>query len=572
MYFEETQEEYLAYTGDFVAYEKAMGEFVMPSTSEFLLQHLHALHAFLDAIYEALYDRECEKLKAEGTDRFSMLYEAYDEAREEEIDIRNAILDMLQYDKIYNTVFRWHGDIMTRQGEAMTGAYAVSYFSSWGACARSFHLFICSFPDKMPLYANTNASEHAYCQMTSKRANVVVSDAAIIDYGVDDLWNSMRIITPTLYLYSFSPSMRTYIYAIFLRYADLVSTQQADEDFESAFDNPLSAGPTAISEEEGQEEEIDDTFDAFKKLSIRANESYSINNEFLYEGEAIFYHQLYRIQISSDLIRYHKRKEVPILVDYVKLKVKRVDMLKLMLEKWYAMCVTVSKDTFLKQTLIEKYTNMRAEMHLYHGDRERYKRNFPNSAADARDILQEARVLEMTAINNTQSMVLADLFTVFRNAYSTAFQELAHDGSTKFEERVFAVGDEGWATINYEQEVLLLTKLSTQLYFELQRVKECKGVQEAFILEEMSTLQSIEERVFLKRSSDSKKVWPLFLKLMRIYYVIDTKSERVFKSLFFAEAYFVWLCLSLRAKLIEEHSLHPELLAMVKKLNTVIQC
>ena len=568
VYFEEANEEYLVYTGDMLAYQEAMFSFVIPSCSEFLLKHMHEVNAFLDAIYAAFYEREYAKEQEASGDRFAWMLSEYDEAKEEEIIRRDSMLAELQLSMIYNTLFRWHGDIMTRRGEQMTGAYAVSYFASWGACARTFHLLVCSQPEKLPLYAESTASEHLYCQIASKRANVLVSTVPIIQYRVGDIWNSMRIITSTLYLYNFSPPMRNYIYALFFRYGDLLASQQADEEIDTVFDNPLFVIENIDDGGGDDDDDDDDGFDAYKKLSITANKTYRIHNEFLYEGEVIFYHQLHRLQLSCDLIRYHKSNNVAIQIKYTK-GIKRIDMLKLALDHWYAMCLSVAKDTYLKQTLIEKYTIMRTDMHLYHGDRERYIRKFPTAATDARDILQESRPLQMTAINNTQSLVLADLFTTFKNAYTTSFESLAHEGDTAFEERVFEQGSEEWLMPTFEQEVMLLTKLSTSLYFELQIVKDFKALDGAFILEELVTLQHIEERVFLKRAK-GKKVWPVFLKLMRIYYVMD--GEKVFKSLFFVEAYFVWLCLCLRSKLIKEDAIHPTLIPIIKKLNNLIQC
>lgn len=597
VYFEEADEEILVYDGanirgSLLDYEERMHDFVLPSKSEFLLLHLYALSAFLDDIYAGLYERECLKKRYEGEDRFAFLNEEYDDEHEERIEARNAELDQLclRLSRISDTVLRWHGDVMTREGEAMTGAYAVSYFSSWAAYTRTFHLLVGSKPDKLELYAYKTANEHAYAQMVSKRKNVVVDKERIIEYTIEDIWNSTRIITPTFYIYNYSPSMHVYINALFFRYADLLSSQQDADSVDKVFNNPLfytsyEQGEddmlSSIESEEGAEEEEDDdeiigdTFDAFKKLSIKANDSYSIQNEFLYEGEALFYHQLYRMQISVDLIRYHQMQPKPITIRYDK-TITRVAILKKGLTQWYEMCVDVSKDTFLKQQLAQLYSNLRPCMHLCHGDRERFKRQFPNAHNTPSSILMETHPVEMTAINNTAKKVLGDLLTVFVKEYTAAFNNLSSsaDGTTAFEESVFENGNEEWAMASFEQEVLLLTKLSTSLYFSLKKVTEHRTMDDAFILEELTTLQSIEERLFLKRNNTKntkKKTWPIFLKLMRIYYVMDTETDSVFKSLFFVEAYIVWLCLSLKKELISEVHIHPKFLVMVKILNARIQ-
>ena len=110
------------------------------------------------------------------------------------------------------------------------------------------------------------------------------------------------------------------------------------------------------------------------------------------------------------------------------------------------------------------------------------------------------------------------------------------------------------------------------LYFDFEAVPDVKAMNDCFILEELVSLQSIEDAVFLKRSRKAKK-WPIFLKLVRLYYVIDTVSERVFKSLFFAEAYFVWLSIARHNGMLKkEQALHAELLPPLKKLNTMLHC
>ena len=577
VYFEENNEEVLVYEsgGNLLEYEKTMHSYVIPSTSEFLLQHLASVHSFLDAVYAAFYAKEQAMIREEGEDRFALLFQEYDEREEEAIALRDSTLELLRLDLVCLTLFRWHGDVMTREGEEMTGAYAVCYFSSWGAYTRAFHLYICSHPEKVPLYTENKASDYAYCQMASRRANLYVSEEPLIKYSMDDLWNSMFVITPTLYTYSYSPAMRNYVSALFFRYADLLASQQHEEDVDAVFDNPLFFALNEISEEEGEEEDDDeddeyvDTFDAFKKLSIQANETYSINNTFLYEGEALFYHQLYRMRLSDDLIRFHGRPGIPIEIHYTH-NMKRFAFLKVATEQWFAMAVTLSKDTYIKQTLVERYTAVRTEMHLYHGDRERYKRKFPTSAADARDILLETRPIEMSAINNSQSLVLADLLNAFKNAYCVAVEAL----QSKEERRVLESSDEEWAVLNYEQEALLLTKMATTLYFTQHKVSQVKGMDAAFILEELCTLQSVDERIFTKRRvGEGKKAgWPTFLKLMRIYYVLDNQSNKIFKTLYFVEAFFVWLCLCRRSGIVEEQAIHPKLLSVVKKLNDIMQC
>lgn len=591
VYYEKDEEEYLEYDaerGDLLRYQEAMMLFTLPSDNEALLKHLTALSRFIDDIYQALYDREVAREKDENSARiFTVLYEEYDEEYEDGVARREAALSALEFSSICNVLFQWHSDIM-RRGETMTGLYAINYFMGWAAYVRAFHLVIGTNEERLPLYAYGSAYDHTYCSMVSKRDNVIVSKSRLIDYSVDELWTSVRLITTSLYTYAFSLPMRHYVYALFFRYADLLTSQQQHEyAIEEIFDNPrfVVTHTDALEEEDDDEDEEEgrDDFDAYKKIKIPANETYSIDNDFLYEGDALFFHQLYRLQLSTDLMRHHATGQNAIHIGYTQ-RFNRIDFVRIAMEQWCEAFVMMTRDTHVKQQMIERYTNTRTDMHLYHGDRERHKRSFPKSACDARDVLLEARPLEMTRVNNSQAMVLGDLLLCFKRSYMTALENIVPVyGDYDYETSAVEKGDGGWLLLDYEQEALLLTRICTRLFLEYHKVKRLAKLDDAFMLEELVNLQRIEEAIFLggeknkrkkkkKAEEEETKTWPVFLKLMRLYYVVDTVKKKVFRSLFFVEAYFVWLCLCVRNDVLKVAVLHPKLLDLVQKLNDLIQC
>lgn len=584
VYYEKDTEEYLEYDAgrsDLLLYQEEMMSFVLPSDNEFLLKHLTSLARFIDDIYQALYDRELARERDENSARiFSVLYEEYDEEHEDDVARREAALDSLELATIADVVFQWHSDIMKRT-ETMTGLYAVSYFMSWAAYVRLFHLVVATNEERLPLYAYGSAYEHAYCVMVSKRVNVIVSKAPLIDYSIDDLWISMGLITTSLYTYAFSLPMRNYIYALFFRYADLLAAQQPEQAVDQILDNPrfMTTHDDMGSEEEekedneAEEEEGRDDFHAYKKIRIQANQTYSIDNDFLYEGEVLFFPQLYRLQLSTDMMRHHAQEENAILIGYTQ-RFNRIDFVRLAMEQWCEALVAMTRDTHVKQQMIERYTGTRIDMHLYHGDRERHKRSFPTSACDARDVLLEARPLEMTRVNSSQAMVLGDLLLCFKRSYATALENLAPVyGDYDYEKVAVEKGDGAWMLLDYELEALLLTRICTRLFLEYQKVKRLTKFDDAFVLEELVSLQRVEEAIFLgDGATTTTKTWPVFLKLMRLYYVVDTVKKKVFRSLFFVEAYFVWLCLCVRQEVLTMSVIHPKLLDLVQKLNGLIQC
>ena len=556
VYYEEASEPYLVYT-KMLDYQEKMTVFVLPSCTEFLIKHMEGVSHFLDDIYEALYEREKEE---DGVDHFEVLFTAYDEVHEQAVIRRNAALSMLNLPLIASTLLQWHIDIVARSGETMTGAYAVCYFLSWGAYARAFHLTVSLQEEKLSLYAYGDAHEHLYCRMVSKRSNVVITDARLIDYSVDELWTSMRIITPSLYAYPFSLPMRNYVYALFYRYADLLGMEQ--DGSVDIFDNPRFVTPSQDEETTTTVLEGHDDFDDYKKLSVRANDSHTIQSDFVYEGELLFFNQLYRLQLSTDLMRHHEREAIRI--SYTP-KLNRFSFIRAALDQWAETLQLMARDTHVKQSLIERYTHTRTDMHLCHGDRERHKRAFPSSACDARDVLLEARPLEMDRVTRSQAMVLGDLVLCFKRNYTTMMDNC---GNEDYEDRTLNEGGEPWMAVEYEQEALLLTRICTRLFMEYHKVKGLHKMDSAFLFEELVPLQRIEKVFFLGKTTS----WPVFLKLMRFYYVMEPTTKRVFKSVFFVEAYFVWLALCLRNKLILIDAIHPKLLDLTQKLNDLIQC
>lgn len=611
VYLDEEEEPYLAFEegDDPLVYQQQMDTFIIPSENEAFLRHIQATSAFLDRIYTMLYEREWRKKRESEGNPLSFLMNNV-ESDDDEGEMQDTLLETLRLDRVCDVLFRWHTDIVAR-GETMTGLYAINYFLTWGSYVRAFHLFICLDEAKLEVYATKKVREHAYCQIVNQRENIFITEECFIDYRVSLLWNSMRIILPSLYNDPYSRPMRSYIYSLFFRYGDLLSLQQEEDEehmLDDIYNNPLfvtfhsipqlmgldadeadaqqdaekrrlHSNRAQTEEEEEEEEDEDDAaamleeFDAYKKIRIPANKSYSINNEFLYQGEGLFYYQLRRLRLSDDLIRYHgSQAEKRITINYGKLN--RLEFVKLMTEKWSVAMAAISCDTYLRQPLMEQYTAKRIDMHLYHGERERYKRQFPASTCESRDVLTGVRPQAMNFISDTQNTVLRDMFIAFKNAYLLLMDKQFSSSQTgDYEKEAIENGLLYWSTVRLEQETQLLTKLGTCLYFGLHKIPNHNMMSEAFILEEMVTLQHIEDYAFLKRrTGGTSKVWPVFIKLMRFYYVIDTKSNKIFKSLFFVESYFVWLALCNHCGLFnkKESAIHPELLTTLKKLNTMI--
>jgi hypothetical protein len=590
--FREDDEPYLKYTNrDPLLFQTKLASFILPSSNDALLNHYNQVASFLDDIYDMLYQRELDH-KKHGDDiivenHYACLLDSYNEdeerAKESERERIKKNLEGLKMAKISETLFQWHSDIASRN-ETMQGVYAICYFLSWVSFARIFHLAIYSQNDKLTLYSKKLASKDTYCLLASKSAHILISSETVIEYRISDIWLSVRSILPTLYTHHFSMAMKEYVYALFFRYADLIAIQQDEADVEAIFDNPLF-----VTYEEPESEQVvlqqhdDDDEDelmtrseyemlmAFQRLKISVNDHCTVSNEYFYQGEVLFYDQLYRLHLSYKLNYFYSVRSIKI--GYTK-QHRREDFLQLATLKWAEMCVEVSKDGILRTKVIEDFSALLLDIHLYHGERQRFKRQFPKSTCEARDILSHCRPHQISVINKTRTMPLQDIVVCFKQSYLQCLREHL-DKLDTLEAHALTQGSEVIPYLTYELESLLLTQLTTLFWCEMNGVNPITRMKESYILEELTTIEAIES-LLLKRSKPkaTQKNWPLFLKLMRIYYVIyfplDGGPYRIFRSLFFIEAHLVWLALCLRGRLIKEMHLHTEIIALVQNLNKLL--
>ena len=131
--------------------------------------------------------------------------------------------------------------------------------------------------------------------------------------------------------------------------------------------------------------------------------------------------------------------------------------------------------------------------------------------------------------------------------------------------------------IENEKEVVLLCKICTDHWFAFSEMSHGDALKERFITEESGeeTFDAID-RVLMQCSDTavySRRQLPYLIKLMQIYYVIDTNPPySICLTHFFIEAYSLWLALAtVKYQLIPPDKLHPALRTLiVQKLGPVL--
>ena len=574
---DELEEEYLQFDGDLLAYERAVDHFILPSYNLPLLKHMTQLALYLDDltdyVFATLPEEQPEGEPCDGPETIDWFNIVVDEPATEAVAENVPLMQLdIHFGQLCEQLWEWHEDVKERQ-EIMTGDYAVAYFLSWASFARIFHLTVCQNEAKYRLYTETEASQFAYAQLVAPTHHILVADGTITAYSVRRLWLSARMVTATLYVYSYSSEMKQYVHALFFRYCDLVTMQQSDAD--RVFDNPLFIdynqnnllpGQQSTEAEEAEDEEKE-LFDAFKRLKITVTDRHSLDNSFLYEGELLFYPQLFRLRLSEKLERNFlalQRTGHLMQLRFSSLT-ERTSFLQAVIDGWAQMMSLLSKDLQLRTYVIGHFKSQLASMYVFHGEAERYKRQFPDSSAEASDILSDARPNDVLRLNKASATVLTDLIAGYAAALKKSLSRQTGEATLHCP-----------TLLTNEREAVLLTSVISELWFQYKKVPRSAQISGAFLLEELCTLSSLDRLLFHGRGDHdgAPRKLPLLIKLIRIYYIVDVTeacSPHVFfRSEVMPEAFLVWLTLCVRYGHVAQKALHSSISKVVCNLNRLL--
>jgi hypothetical protein len=205
------------------------------------------------------------------------------------------------------------------------------------------------------------------------------------------------------------------------------------------------------------------------------------------------------------------------------------ETLKGAMAKTKEMLSQLALNPYIKKTIREEYKRDIMSIYLYHGEKERYTRRHPTSPNAASDVLTACRNNDHM---NALAMQKATLVDIIDNLF--------------------------------EREVFLIARHATHQWFKLEQVKAHLSILNAFVIEEMVTLEDLERLVVLNeeyacgRSSHVKeKDVPVLLRFVACYYVLYKGS--VYKGDRFIDSYMVWYNLLLHgsAQLINIKTVHP---------------
>jgi hypothetical protein len=210
--------------------------------------------------------------------------------------------------------------------------------------------------------------------------------------------------------------------------------------------------------------------------------------------------------------------------------------------------------------------------HLFHGERERFIRQWPESNNEPGDIIAKFRPNDNLKIAQVRRMAFSLIAASYKESLNNIIIKMKEEYTQQQNSTYMNLYP--FSYIEYEREIVLMTKICTFKWFNYEEVKNADKIKNVFIIEEMSNTAFDQiDYVILnynnKNSStttSSSSSIPILLKLVQIYYIIDTKSTTlsIYSTHFFIEAYMIWLSLLVNYDIISENKIHRKILPILK--------
>ncbi len=642
----ETKQKYLRYNNNVDKYQKCMTNFILPTDDETLLKHAQSLLTFIDTIHEITEQRKKKQqeldeilkkknLEKENIDPFAYMNESQSETEESTKDIEDASEDdelVINYFGLCQITWTWYNNVKLRTSPPSLSLYTSARFYMWIAFVRMFYLSVNSEIEKHKHYADSNVSKMDYFKQVSPHHYIEVSDEPIGGYSINELFTSIRLAYRSLYTFSYSHGMKDYIHAFFYRYANLVSCEQVDD--ENIFDDQTYCNVKTIVDRNdlpmndmddndsgilpifgivdhrqgnnnnnnnnnntnNDADENDDNdkdilgniskadtvgelVQAFQHMNINVNPTCSINNRFVAEGERLFYHQIYRLKLSSHLYKIASKK--PLNPRFNK-AFTRVQFATECITAWLNFMTALCDDPVLRSFINNEFKTQLVDIHIQHGEKERFRDAFPGMSDDNRQILSEMRPNDLSYIEKTQLMTLKMIITAYH-------KELLLMETADFK------------SLPYESECILLTTIITKNWYQKNMVPSANKLAMNMIYDELAkldeldfTIQTIGKPIQVNKKKESrnnknkkrnntnnthqrkivtpvrKKIRrPLFIKLMRLYYAVNHDGS-ISTSYSFIESYMIWVALSVKCQFVEKKHLHHTLSGLINKILRII--
>jgi len=504
VHYSKREETYLRYaTGHAALYADDAAMFLLPGNDHVLLRHMASLAEFVEQLLRRQIARRERDEPVTNSSVHFLLMDVEEEAQSADEH------DAVDTGQAQSFVWRWHSDLAARTCE-MTGLFANAFLLSWSALCQLFYLAYYESPERYSRVRQWRAQDYPFYRRVAAKHNIEISGDPLSLYRVTDVWDSVRlIVTEALYTEPYDAEMKQYFYALFFRYCELMTVREPE--LEAMLDNPRfvefldgggdddEAAATAAAELEEDEEGDETAYDSYKRVKIPVSETCALRSDYFYEGEVLFYNQLYRLILSDRLLVQYETTPIVLVV------APTTETRQLCQAAWLDLMSYVCQHKELGQFIVADFKAQMMQLYLFHGEVERFRRQWPESNSEPGDVLLMFRAADHMEALRIQSTPPLELIR-------------AHNADTAV----------------YERECAFLTRQVTKHWLGYQGVRRARNLERYFVIESMLTMAQLE--ALLLRDD---KTPPLLLCLMRIYYVVD--GEHLYRTPHFIQAYMLWL-------------------------------
>lgn len=582
VFLAEREEPWLPYHST-VQYQRDMQHFTLPCDATTLLKHARALHEFLDdvavAIDATIPVARTEPVGHDPLDRFACLD---DDEPLQQPPPHHSGYSQQEMQRICTVLWNWYCDVRQRHciGQSLLPMNRFYFFMAF---VRAFRLAVCnSGCEKHELYTAQCVEQLDYYREVSARYNIVVCDTPLGELSITELWNSIRLALRSLYTYSYSPAMRHYVHALFYRFATLVDCEHPEAGLEIFDDARFVLERNEMEDEQRQQAETlasdreDETvrtlIDAFPAQSIPINDRLSLSHAFVREGDKLLFHQLFRLRLSARL-----QARDSFTVPYTDVR-ERHRLMSQALDAWRLFMLDVAENKKLRHFVLDAqggFKELLVGVHMYHGEKERYREANPEQADSDREVLMEMRPNDLIEINKTHGMTVRSIVDIFYTEMRlVCFGSATADAQDPTAPVDYQACERTFPAPLYEAECLLLTRICTNVWYTSSGLKQPAALQETYIFEEQTTLERIERVLFdLNKplAPEGKKPAPLLLRVQRLYYVVlPSRGRRVYTTHLFIEAFLLWQALWVLHGLLPRELVHPKLQSALAKIITLL--
>ena len=522
VHYSKQEESYLAYQGvaQLWQYADDARQATLPDEALALLRHTSGFAEFVEQLL-VLRLVEDPVPETEDAGHYDWLDEEAPTEEPEDDDARATAL-AIDAQEMLGVAWRWHTDIAGR-AQPMTGHYAHAFFMSWVSVAQLFYLSHETEPQRLDELRRWRAQDYTHYQRVAAAHTIEISALPLSMYSLQDLWVAVRLIVDSsFYRDAYSQDMKRYFYALFYRYCELISAAQSD--IELVVDNPMFIAHQGARDpdEAGNEDtdlEDEDTYNAYKKISIPLTATLSLSSAYVYDGQTLFYSQFYRLLLSDRLATLCTvsplRLRTPLTAEGT----------AQCMAAWQTMLKAVCQDPELAQFVLTDFKCQLQQLHLHHGETEQYKRHYPRSQASPNEVLRLMRASDHQAVLQIHATPLLEILK----------RHCEQEDGTQ-----------------YEHEVFYMTRQATARWFAFRNTKGHKALMEFFVMEQLVSLEQLDA-LTLRGAREP----PLLLSLMRVYYVVE--GEYVYRASDFVHAHLLWLSRLWQRGLIEAQHIHPAL-------------